>query len=502
VTDLATHLPVLQVVVPMLLAPLVVLLRPRGLAWAAATAGSVMALVIAVNLAAAVLGGADVRYELGGWAAPYGIALRVDAFSALLLLIVTGASSAALLAARRSIDDAIETHRQPLFYAAWLLALAGLVGILVSADAFNIFVFMEISSLASYILVAGGPDRRALPAVFKYLIMGTIGATFYLIGVGLVYMMTGTLNLADMELRIHEVADQRPILVAAGFITVGLALKAALFPLHVWLPNAYTYAPHAVTVFLAACATKVSLYVLMRFDFVVFQQNLAGHEAQFAAFLMPLAVLAILVGSAVALFENSLKRLLAYSSVAQIGYILLGASMVSVAGLSAGMLHMFNHALAKGALFLAVMCLATRFAGLDLQRLAGAARAMPWTMAALVLAGLSLIGVPGTAGFISKWYLVTAALDEGALGIFLVAVVVAGSLMAVVYIWRIVEAAWFAEPASADGAPDIDPPREAPLMMLIVTWVVALANVGFGLATGTQRELAERAAGALLGNLP
>ena len=135
---------------------------------------------------------------------------------------------------------------------------------------------MEISSLASYVLIAGGPDRRSLPAVFKYLIMGTIGATFYLIGVGLIYMMTGTLNLADMELRIHEVADQKPILAAAGFITVGLALKAAIFPLHVWLPNAYTYAPHMVTAFLAACATKVSLYVLLRFDFFVFQQNLDG----------------------------------------------------------------------------------------------------------------------------------------------------------------------------------------------------------------------------------
>ena len=299
-----------------------------------------------------------------------------------------------------------------MFFSAWLLALSGMAGILVSADAFNIFVFMEISSLASYVLVAGGPDRRALPAVFKYLIMGTIGATFYLIGVGLIYMMTGTLNLADMELRIHDVADQRPILVAAGFITVGLALKAAVFPLHVWLPNAYTYAPHAVSVFLAACATKVSLYVLLRFDFVVFQGNLLGHDVQFAAFLMPLAVLAILVGSAVALFETNIKRLLAYSSVAQVGYIMLGASLVNVAGLSAGLLHMFNHALSKGALFLAVMCLAMRFNGLHLRDLAGAARLMPWTMAALVVAGLSLVGVPGTAGFISKWYLLTAALQE------------------------------------------------------------------------------------------
>ncbi|MEM9058494.1 MAG: proton-conducting transporter membrane subunit, partial [Pseudomonadota bacterium] len=310
-TGLATHLPALQVVVPVACASLTALLQPRGLAWAAATLTSAAAFCIAVALCAATVGGGAVAYAMGGWEAPYGIALHVDAFSALMLLIVTGASTAALLAGRRSVDSDIDAPRQPLFYAAWLLALAGLAGIVVSGDAFNIFVFMEISSLASYVLISGGSDRRALPAVFKYLVMGTIGATFYLIGVGLIYMMTGTLNLADMETRIADIATQRPILVAAGFITAGLALKAAVFPLHAWLPNAYTWAPHAVTAFLAACATKVSLYVLLRFDFFVFQGNLLGHAKQFAAYLMPLAVLGILVGSAVALFERNAKRLFA-----------------------------------------------------------------------------------------------------------------------------------------------------------------------------------------------
>jgi multicomponent Na+:H+ antiporter subunit D len=326
-----------------------------------------------------------------------------------LLLIVTGASTLALVVGKQSIDNDVEHERQPLFYAAWLLVLTGLTGIVVTGDAFNIFVFMEIASLASYVLIAAGSDRRVLPAVFKYLIMGTIGATFYLIGIGLVYMMTGTLNLADMEARLHEVDELRPILVAAGFITLGLILKAAVFPLHAWLPPTYTYAPHIVTAFLAACSTKVALFVLLRFDFLVFQQNLSAHEVQFTFFLMPLAVLAILVASGVAVFERNLKGLLAYSSIAQVGYILLGASLVSVPGLTAGLIHMFNHALAKGTLFLAVACLGMRFSQLGLVNLAGVARQMPWTMAAFVLAGLSLIGVPGTAGFISKWLLISAA---------------------------------------------------------------------------------------------
>jgi multicomponent Na+:H+ antiporter subunit D len=187
---------------------------------------------------------------------------------------------------------------------------------------------------------------------------------------------------------------------------------------------------------------------------------------------------------------------LAYSSVAQIGYILLGASMVSLLGLSASLLHLFNHALAKGALFLAVLCLALRVTGLDLQQLAGVARRMPWTLGALVLGGLSLIGVPGTAGFISKWYLVSAALNEGALGVLLIAVIVAGSLMAVAYVWRIVETAWFRAPA--EGAVIAG---EAPLPALLVTWSVALANLWFGLAPALPLRLSGAAAESLLRHL-
>ena len=487
------HLAALVVIVPLLSAPIVVLLRPRGLAWAAATVTSLTGFAIAIALTAGVLNGQNYSYSMGSWPAPYGIVLSVDALSAIVLLVVTGASTIALLAGRLSLNEEIDEERQPLFFSAWMLVLAGLVGIVVSADAFNIFVFMEISSLASYVLIAGGPDRRALPAVFKYLVMGTIGATFYLIGVGLIYMMTGTLNLADMELRIHTVADQNPILVAAGFITVGLALKAAVFPLHAWLPNAYTYAPHIVTVFLAACATKVSLYVLLRFDFFVFQQNLTGHDLQFSYFLIPLAILAILIGSGIALFERNLKRLLAYSSIAQIGYIMLGASLVSIAGVTASVLHIFNHALAKGALFLAATCLAMSCSGMRLKDIAGAARSMPWTMGAFVLAGLSLIGVPGTAGFISKWYLITAVLSQGAVGIALAAVIVVSSLMAVVYVWRVIEHAYFRT------APENGPPlREAPRELLAATWVAALANLYFGLAPSVPVALSSTAAEILM----
>jgi len=494
--SIAGHFSALQVVVPLLIAPVVVFLRPRGLAWATASTGSLLAFLIAVTLTSQVQQSGAVTYMMGSWPAPYGIELHVSSFSALLLLIVTASSTLVLLAGRHSIDMDVSQGRQPLFYTAWLLALAGMSGIIVAGDAFNIFVFMEIASLSGYLLIAAGSDRRALPAVFKYLLIGTIGATFYLIGVGLIYMMTGTLNLADMEARIHGVGELKPILVAAGFITVGLALKAAVFPLHVWLPNSYTFAPHIVTAFLAACSTKVSIYVLLRFDFLVFQQNLVAHDTQFATIFIPLAILAVLIPSVSAMFEQNLKRLLAYSSIAQVGYIMLGAALVSVTGLTAGIIHMFNHALAKGTLFLAVACLGTHFLQLRIEDIRGAARQMPWTMAAFVVAGLSLIGVPGTAGFISKWYLITAAMQKGGLGVVLVVVVLVSSLMAVVYIWRVVEAAYFGVQKET-----LKPTGEAPLVMLGVTWIAVLANLYFGFFPDLPLSLSTDAATALLEHL-
>lgn len=489
---LELHLPALQVVVALLVAPLAALLRPHRLAWAAALAGSVCALAVAVAITALVLESGPTSYALGSWVAPYGIELRVDAFSSLVLLIVTGASTAGLLITRPGLDADVEHERQHGFYAAWLLALAGLCGIAVAGDAFNIFVFMEISALATYIIIAGGRSRQALSAVFTYLVMGTIGATFYLIGVGLIYMMTGTLNLADMAERIPVDSELRPVLVAAAFVTVGLALKAAVFPLHGWLPNAYTFAPNAATVFVAACSTKVALYALLRFDFFVLQGNLPDHAELFANVVVPFAVAAMLVASVMAVFQRRIKRMLAYSSVAQVGYMLLGAGMLSVSGLTGGVVHMFNHALAKGGLFIAVACLGVRGVTLTLEGISGIAARMPLTMAGFVVAGLSLIGMPGTAGFISKWHLLQGAFDQGPHGILLAAPVLLSSLVALAYLGRVVEAAYFGAAGQAMQR------TEAPWWMLAVLWVVVLGNVYFGLQPSLPLELAGDAATGLL----
>ncbi|MFQ5845945.1 MAG: proton-conducting transporter membrane subunit, partial [Planctomycetota bacterium] len=337
--------------------------------------------------------------------------------------------------------------------------------------------------------------RRALTAAFQYLVLGTIGATFILIGIGLMYMMTGTLNMADMRERIADDTNRSTVRVAFAFLSVGIGLKMALFPLHLWLPNAYTYAPSIVTAFLAATATKVSVYVLVRFVFSIFGPAFAFEAVRLEAVLLPLAILAILVGSTAAIFQRNIKRMLAYSSVAQIGYMVLGISFASVTGLTGGIVHLFNHALTKGGLFLALGCIGFRLGSVDLDDLRGIGRRMPLTMFAWVVGGLSLIGVPFTAGFVSKWYLVSAALEAGRWPVAVL--VLLSSLLALVYVWRVVEAAYFQRPP-----PRPEPVREAPAALLVPTWVLIGAAVLFGIYTSASVGVAGRAAAALLGVAP
>ncbi|MEX2614678.1 MAG: monovalent cation/H+ antiporter subunit D family protein [Alphaproteobacteria bacterium] len=485
------HLPALQIVLPLLAAPVCVLLGHGRFAYGFTLVISWLAFAISVLLLNSVLEGGSISYQLGGWAPPWGIELRVDPVNAYVLMIVSAIGAMVMTYARPSVDREIRAEREYLYYTAHLLCLAGLLGVTITGDAFNIFVFFEISSLASYILISLGSNRRALVAAFNYLVFGTIGATFFLIGVGMLYQMTGTLNLADLAERVPPLTGNRTVQAGFIFMAIGLALKAALFPLHAWLPNAYAYAPSVATAFLAATATKVAIYVLIRIYFTVFGADFSFGVMSLGALLQILAVAAMIVASLIAIFQNDIKRMLAYSSVAQVGYILLGIGFATVTGLTGGLLHLFNHALMKAALFMALGCVFYRMGSVRLEAMAGIGSRMPWTTASFVAGGLSLIGVPMTVGFVSKWYLLLATVDSGSW--WIVIFVLASSLLAIIYIWRVVEVAYFSP--SPEGAPK----GEAPLTMLIPTWMLIVANVYFGIDTRVSVGVATRAAEFLLG---
>mgnify|MGYP003628004641 CR=1 FL=1 len=487
------HLPVLQVVGPLIAAPICSLLRARNLAWLFTLLVSLAAFACSIYLLHIVMQTGPISYAIGGWAAPLGIEYRVDASNGLVLLIISGISTVVLPFAKRSFDLEVPEKQHSLLYTAYILCLTGLLGITATADAFNVFVFLEISSLSTYVLVSAGAkqDRRALTAAYNYLILGTVGATFFVIGVGLLYMATGTLNMADLATRIGPVGTSRTIDVGFAFIVIGLSLKLALFPLHAWLPNAYTYAPSAVTAFLASTATKAAVYLLLRFSFTIFGSGSAFMAPMVGLVIMPLALAAMYAGSISAIYQYNLKRMLAYSSVAQIGYMMLGVSFLSVTGLMATTLHLFNHALMKGALFMVLGCVYYRIRSVHISDMAGIGRQMPWTMAAFVVGGLSLIGVPLTVGFVSKWYLIAAAVEQEAW--IIVVLIVASSLLAVIYIWRVVEVAYLKDPIPGRTV------TEAPLSMLLPTWVLALASIYFGIDANLTTRIARMAAEGLVG---
>lgn len=486
------HLPILQVVVPLLAAPACLFLDRGRIIWLFACAASLGTLVISWLLLQQVQQSGAISYSLGGWDAPWGIEYRIDLLSAFVLLIVSALATLVLFAARDSVAGEISPEQQPFFYALYLLCLAGLLGIVATGDIFNVFVFLEISSLASYALIAQGRDRRALRAACQYLIIGTIGATLFLIGIGLLYSLTGTLNMGDMAARLPGVASTATAYTAFAFILVGVCLKLALFPLHGWLPNAYAYGPSIVTAFLAATATKVAVYLLLRVYFSVFGYGFKAPVLPLGTVFLILGLAGVFVASIVAIREDNLKRLFAWSSVGQIGYMIIGLGIGTATGVQAALLHLFNHALMKGALFLALAAVVYRLGGASLTHVRGLGKTMPLTMAAIVAGGLSLIGVPGTVGFVTKWYLVLAAI-EGAHWLVVPAVLL-GSLLALIYVWRIVEAAYFSEPPENTAARG-----EAPLGLLLPMWLLVIANIYFGLDTRLPVTAAEGAARLLMG---
>lgn len=490
------HLPALQVVIPLLGGVLAALLRRGSLAFALTLAVSWVMPVISACLLWEVMRSGPISYALGSWPPPWGIEYRVDLLNGFVLMLVSAISAVTAPFALRSVAFEIAPRRQAWFYCMYLMCLTGLLGVTITGDAFNAFVFLEISALSSYVLIAMGRDRRALVAAYRYLIMGTIGATFYVIGIGFLYLLTGSLNMVDIATRLAALPPEQARAMIAGlaFLAVGISLKLALFPLHSWLPGAYAHAPSWATVFLSATATKVAIYLLVRILFSIFGVALDFRNLPVSEILLGLSVAAMFIASIIAIYQVDLKRMLAYSSLAQIGYIMLGVGIANQAGLTGGLVHLVNHAVMKAALFLAVGAIFYRVGTVQLGELAGIGRKMPLTTGAALIAGLGLIGTPGTAGFITKWYLAVGALDRGWWP--LVFLLVASSLVSVVYVGRVVEIACFRPTAESNLAA-----KDPPLSMLLPLLALAAATIYLGLDTRFSVGIAGQAAAWLLGGL-
>jgi len=454
----------------------------RRLAWPLAAAASLAAASVSTWNAFWILGQGTVSYRFGGWPPPVGIEYVLDPLSGFMAAVINGIAFLVLLHSKKTVEAEIPEHRQPPYYALAMLFLCGANGIIMTGDFFNLYVFLEIASLSLYGLVAVG-EKKSPVAAFRYLIMGTVGGSFYLLGVGFLYISTGSLNMADVGRILGSIGSQPAVMTALAFMVVGLGIKMAVFPLHGWLPDAYTQAASASSAIMAPIGTKVGAYGLLRIPFFVFGVKFISQSLPLVQVLAWVSAAGILYGSVMAIAQDEMKRMLAYSSVAQVGYIGLGLGLANPMGLVGAMLHVLNHGLMKATLFLVAGNFRLK---LGHSRISvfdeSVRRRMPWTAAAFTVGALAMIGVPPTAGFFSKWYLALGAVEKRS-WIFL-GVILLSSLLNAVYFFRVLERLYL-KPADRKegetGEIPAAPGGEARGLLLVPTLVLAAALVVVGL---------------------
>jgi multicomponent Na+:H+ antiporter subunit D len=458
-----------------------------------AVAGVAVAAVAAALALVYTLNDQQLPYYLGGWPPPLGIEYLVDRVAAFASTTLLGVALLVLIATRRMALVEFG-DRLGFFYGLILLMLAGIAGMIVTHDLFNLFVFAEVGSLAAYALVfMGGP--RGMIAAFRYLILGSIGGGFFLIGVGFLHFATGSLNMADLSSRLVGLEDSRAVLAGAVFIFTGLGLKMALFPLHLWLPDAYTYAPSSVNTLIAPLMTKAAAVAMLRMFLSVFPEGYLTEVVPISSVLVFLGLTGMIIGSLAAVSQSDYRRMLAHSSVGQLGLIGVGIGLATPLGFAAALLHIMNHAIMKGCLFLVAASVRFRTGRTDVDGMTGLGRSMPATMAAFSAAALAMVGVPPLAGFFSKLYLAQAGFVGGSWAV--VVVVLTSSLITASYLFRVVERAYLADGRnnlvaehsviqpgeSSLSNPAVDrTPYEAPLDMVLPTLLLAIASVSVGLA--------------------
>ncbi len=425
----------------------------------------------------------NLHTHLGNWPPPIGIELVLDPLSAAMAMLVAWTALGVVAGSRQTIAiqmGGLETT----FYATALFLVAGLLGIVVTGDLFNLFVQLEVASLSAYALVAVG--RRGAPrAALYYLIVGSLGASLYLLGVGFLYAGTGSLNMADVAARLTDAPAELAI-SGLVFIVAGLAIKMALFPLHGWLPGAYSLSPAAAAALMAPLVTKVAAYALMRVLYWVYGVGFVLDTPRLLEALSWAGALAILVGAVLAFTQDDLWRLLAYSSVSQIGIVALGMGLANTSGMTGAVLHIANDALMKGALFLVAGVVLLRFKVRTISELSKVRGRAPWTVGVFAVAGVSLIGLPPLAGFFGKWYVLWGAVEAGQ-WLFAGAVVV-GTLLTAAYVFRILEPLMFGASTPGEKA------GEGPIGLVAAAVAFAVAIVLLGLANERVVSLVVKAA--------
>lgn len=416
-----------------------------------------------------------ISYDLGGWGLPWGIELAGDYISVILVITVSWIGFLAIIYSRAYVRNLLFQPKQQVFYYSLFCMLIGaMLAFLLAGDLFTMFVYLSVFSLSGVALIAISGENQAIWASFRYLLLSTTSGIFVLLGIAFLYYFVGTVNLVELSRRLGGITHAASVVTALSLIILGFSIKSALFPLHVWMPDAHAYAPSPVSAMLSGLVIEMGAYGMVRAIFFLFQLKGGG---DIGVVLCWMAAVAILYGAIAANFQQDLKLIFAYSSVSQIGYIIMGISLASSFGLLGGLLHIVNHAVMKSALFLCAGALFYKTGWRTLRQLEGMGKQMPFTAGALALVGIAMIGVPPACGFVSEWYICLGAIEADRT-VFAI-IMLLGSVLSTVYYLRIVNSLFFKLPNNnSSSAIAID---EAPLSMLMPIWILALSAVGLGL---------------------
>ncbi len=394
-----------------------------------------MVVVSILNLNGVINHG-EVRYAFSGWAAPLGIEWVADGLASVILvglsllgllaLVFTGPTSPKDLGGRI-------VH----YYILILLLISALTGIVFAGDLFNLFVFLEVAAICSYALigVAGG---RALFAAFRYLVLGTLGASLYLLGVSYFYAASGTLNMADMAEKLPHLLNSKAVVGGLLFMFIGLGIKMALVPFHAWLPDAYTYAPESISPILAALVTKVALLGWVRIIYWVLGAKAIVYDIPVLLLVGILGTLAAVIGAVLALSQQDIKMMFAYGGISHIGIILIGVSQGNQTGFVGGVFYLLNDAVMQAALFFLAGVAICQYGVRTVEDIGRIGKQAPWFTGVLVVVALGMIGLPPTGGFFGKWYIILGALEAN--NYIAVAAVLLSTLLTLAYFVRLFEA--------------------------------------------------------------
>ncbi|MDS0475061.1 proton-conducting transporter membrane subunit [Natrinema sp. 1APR25-10V2] len=498
-------IPPLLIVVPLLAAtlPIALGLRYDRTGWGVAAITTTGLFAAAVALASVVYTDGQVTHKLGGYSRRYGIQLVADEFSALIALLVTAVAVGVLAYTRRG------GPRGNTFYTAYLLLTGGLLGITMTGDVFNLFVFLEITSIATYALVASGDGPESAVAALQYLILGTVAASMYLIGVAFLLMATGTLNMLELATQIP--GAERPLLIRTGFgfIVVGFAVKVAQWPLHTWQPSAYQQTPDGVTPLIAALVSTASAYAFGRLIVTVFGVDYLAGTQNAAAIVLVVGCVSVLAGTVLAVIQTRVKRMLAYSSVSQFGLVIAAYGVVIAGGSETAFvgaaIHLVGHGLLKAGLFLSAALVATSYDARTVDEYAGLATERPVVAGSMAVLLLALVGVPPGVGFVGKWYIALGAVQSELWPV--AAVIFLSTMLTLAYAARLLEKMYFTPPmvetprpgaAATDGgttdAAAIRGEGSADVVSVGMVAIVVIAAVGavaLGFAGGTFADLLE-----------